>query len=201
MCRHVWVLKRNRLFGRHFACRNCGQPLVAYSWWRERVMPLTHVLVLEVPDRYLAEARQYEGQLYRVDQLPEGFAIYGSATWDWWLTYRSDGTVATACAREFFRRLPGGRWERYPFWDEVSPEQAWQEHLAGKFRVRRADPGQLAQYIGRSPTDEDAYRVSEVLRSRGHLVRLVRGGTDSLPALSDEEWRAIVSEALGAQGG
>jgi hypothetical protein len=85
---------------------------------------ITHVLVLGVPH---PDGKQYEGQVYEADKLPEGFAIKGTYG-DAFLTFRDDGTVRTACSRNFFEKREDGTWLRWPFLDGLSPEQALAQH-------------------------------------------------------------------------
>lgn len=85
---------------------------------------ITHVLILGVPH---ADGKKFEGQVYEVDKMPEGFAI--KPTWgDAFLTFRDDGTVRALCSRNFFQKKPNGTWLRWPFLDKVSPRDAWKRH-------------------------------------------------------------------------
>ena len=95
--------------------------------WHRPKFEITHVLIIEGPPRYAAETRPFHLKLFEADKLPKGFTI--SATWgDAFLNYKDDGTIATACLRNFFQKTAGG-WVRWPFLDNKSPEEAITEHL------------------------------------------------------------------------
>jgi hypothetical protein len=85
------------------------------------VFIITHVLIIKGPPKHVEETHPYHLKLFEVDKLPEGFTI--SETWgDAFLKYKDDGTLQTACLRNFFQKTKDG-WVRWPFKDNVSPEE------------------------------------------------------------------------------
>ncbi len=85
---------------------------------------ITHVLIIAGPPKYRDETRRYEGKVFKADKLPAGFEIKPSfGGQDAFLTYKSDGTVGTACSRNFFQKK-GRTWLRWPFLDNISPMKA-----------------------------------------------------------------------------
>ena len=88
---------------------------------------ITHVMILRGPAMYKEETKLFEKKLYPIEALPEGFTVV--PTWgDAFLKYKDDGTLRTACSRWFFWHQ-GGTWTRWPYRDQISPEDALKEEL------------------------------------------------------------------------
>ena len=87
---------------------------------------ISHVLVIKGPPDYIKETEPYHLKLYKVNELPEGFTIkptYGDA----FLKYKDDGTIRTACSRNFFQKTGRG-WKRWPYHDNKSPKDVIKDH-------------------------------------------------------------------------
>ena len=88
---------------------------------------ITHVLIISGPPDFVKETEPYHLTVHEVGKLPDGFTI--SPTWgDAFLMYKDDGTVRTACRRNFFSKTDSG-WSRWPFGDTLSPEDAIAEGI------------------------------------------------------------------------
>ncbi len=87
----------------------------------KRKFVITHVLIIHVPEQFKNEAGQYNMTVHKVGELPSGFTLV--PTWgDYFLAYKHNGKLETACSRDFFDHR-WGRWNSWVYGKGVTPEQ------------------------------------------------------------------------------